>query len=168
MSAIIRTTSATVLALGISALVLGGSSAAQAQPAAPTSAVVPTSEAVMVGCNAGDWRGDAVVSWSWDDHRFTAEVLRYKIRESPWESGGNRANVNLGLDILGGSGWTDEGWVRSPDAMKQDNQWHDLGLAFPARQVPLQVETSVEFIFDRSGQSDPRCQASFITAPNAR
>jgi hypothetical protein len=128
----------------------------------------PAWSTTEVSCDAANFRGTAEVKWRWRDDgsdwkAFDARMVRYKIDKLQGQSGGNKANINLGLDTYyNGNEHTGYGWLNSPDAMKQDGQWHSdtiLGKSGHTSRLDGSAKASVEFIFDRSG-TDPRCLAA--------
>ncbi|MGK9149422.1 hypothetical protein KXS11_17435 [Plantibacter flavus] len=139
------------LAVCAAALTVPLVTGAAAQPGSETMA---SSGTRTLTCTAhsgtGVGTGTAEVSWytAGSDRIVTVERYRITYDGAPH---GNSANINLGLNN-GSSTWS-----YSPDSMKQDGQWHDLDL----RGVQASTHTAtVEFIFDASVGSDPRCFAS--------
>lgn len=85
--------------------------------------------------------------------------VQYRISHS---GSGSKANVNIGMRLwnnaAGTGASTVTGNVNSPDAMKQDGVWHDLGLKID-KDVGFDVKRaglSTQFIFDISG-ADSSC-----------
>lgn len=129
----------------------------------------------QITCSNGNFKGEAVVRMhrrnvtvgSLSQQRWTAEILRYKITRFNGQSGGNKANVNLRLETWNwkSGNHRDHAWAKSPDAMRQDGQWHNLSMyregangdttSYPPEMS--QAEITVQFVFDKSG-SDPNCE----------
>jgi hypothetical protein len=148
-----RLLAATVLA----AVVLSGSTVAAAAPPTPATGTKPMLNEVVhretVACTAQrrwydttNYRGTADIEMTMSDDTVTVTVLNYMIT-TPRKNPGNKANINV--EAHGSSGAKSK--AKSPDAMKQDEQWHDL---FLSTQVPRGTRTTdsytgrVHFVFD--------------------
>lgn len=121
-----------------------------------------------VTCSAGNFKGEANISWASDGSRTRVEIQSYRITRLNGQAGGDKANINISAE----SYW--ENWLMwdyrwdthySPDRMIQDGRWHTYGAGLVANSHPmlgpLRTPTNIEFIFDKSG-SDPRCTTSTI------
>ena len=90
-------------------------------------------------------------------------AMDYKITKLNGQSGGNKANLNMGHSKVPMLGW--ENQIKSNDDLKQDGQWHQLSkiLAkyFNGRD---NIEVGFEFIFDKSG-ADPSCNVYKVLNP---
>lgn len=113
-------------------------------------------------CRVGNFIG--VVEGTAGDHFQIGkwvQTKRYKITRINGQSGGNKANVNLNAGKA--PSFRRGNMANSPDRMIQDGNWHDLSLSrmlFAERNA--KVETSYEFVFDRSGR-DPRCWTEVLS-----
>jgi hypothetical protein len=171
-----RLLAATVLA----AVVLSGSTVAAAAPPTPATGTRPMLNEVVhkatVKCTVlgnGYYHGTADITVTMSDDTVTVTVRRYRIT-APGEDAGNKANINV--EAHGSSGAKSK--AKSPDAMKQDEQWHDL---FLSTQVPRGTRTtdsyegSVQFVFDENWwtnwwhgpDSDPSCTPDPVVFPRS-
>ena len=174
MRSISRASAAVTAASATAVLVVGAALPASAAPRADeaTGPVGPTtvvdSGAYTAYCDSwGEWGGVSYLERSGTaDLRWELRVDaagtkyrqlfidRYKIYVEGG-SHGNSANINVHTKWGGGK---ESYW--SPDSMRQDNQWHDLGATLWApEQTGSTYNDAVEFIFDYSGASDPNCWA---------
>lgn len=111
--------------------------------------------AITAECRAGDFQGWVELSAFRHDNIIGYTVNKYKILyngKSDNETLGHNANINAFA-----SSQTSQ-TVHSPDAMKQDNNWRQLGLTgLAVANAQGTITGNVEFIFDRSNGSDPKC-----------
>mgnify|MGYP001041812262 CR=1 FL=1 len=120
-----------------------------ALPAQSDSAKMP-SYPFSLSCSKDGFRGEARGHYyNYGQNGRSVYVDQYRILNADPDR--NKANVNTTIANASGGGSKS---FKSPDSMKQDGQWHDLGdfwhSPWPATQV------RVEFVFDKKG-GDPRC-----------
>ena len=124
------------------------------------------------------YKGTADIAVTVSDDTVTVTVLRYMITRSKtaidYDSERNKANINV--EVHGSSGAKSK--AKSPDAMIQDGEWHDL---FLSTQVPRGTRTtdsyegSVQFVFDENWwtnwwhgpDSDPSCTPDPVVFPRS-
>ena len=112
-----------------------------------------------VGCNGGDFGGRAMGVYTIDPKTRTvsAHIQKYKIFKFKNQSGGNKANLNMGMSH---SSTSTAMTVYSADNLKQDDYWREVSLSKSMIWVPgYPMSFGIEFVFDKSG-IDPKCKAS--------
>jgi len=123
-----------------------------ALPAQSDSAKMP-SYPFSLSCSKDNFTGEVRGHYyNYGSNGRSVYVDQYKITKRNGQSGGNKANVNTTIADANGGGSKS---FKSPDSMKQDGQWHDLGDFWHSPWTATQVR--VEFVFDKSGK-DPRCE----------
>ena len=117
----------------------------------------------VIGCNGGDFGGRAMGVYTIDPKTRTvsAHIQKYKIFKFKNQSGGNKANLNMGMSH---SSTSTAMTVYSADNLKQDDYWREVSLSRWLPQVPgYPISVGIEFVFDKSGK-DPKCKASTVLA----
>lgn len=121
---------------------------------ATTSAASPkaTIEWYCSPSNNSNFRGHVVGHTVVGNGGSYFQVEKYKIQRFNGQSGGSKANLNIYMGHNSDFHFTGH----SPDALKQDGQWHNLNLRvnYPGRASAVKFK----FIFDKSG-SDPSCES---------
>lgn len=104
-------------------------------------------------CSVGNFQGFVDGEYGITATGRYIQTARYKIVRKNGQQGGNKANLNLHLNLKGSTRPYDK--LKSPDSLIQDGQWHTLVLGRNTR-VREALEFKYEFIFDKSG-IDPSC-----------
>ena len=116
-----------------------------------------------LSCNNGNFSGRALGIYTIDPNTraISAHIQKYIITRHGTQSGGNKANLNMGMSH---SSNTTGMSVYSADNLKQDNYWREVSLSRWLPQVPgYPISVGIEFVFDKSGK-DPKCKASTVLA----
>lgn len=131
--------------------------------AAPAPASYPRGGDVVVTCTytGGLFHatGEVHLVWNGSDAsgKTTVSLEEYRITAggAPY---GDKANIDLGVAQNGGA----TRWIHSPDSMKQDGQWHSLGIWQDLSASPSidDLVATVEFTFDESVGYDHSCSVS--------
>lgn len=112
-----------------------------------------------IGCSNGKFSGSAYGINTFDSKTNTVSthIKKYKITREWNQSGGNKANLNLGMT----HSTTSNGMsVYSADNLRQDDFWREVSLSKSMIWVPgYPMSFGIEFVFDKSG-IDPKCKAS--------
>lgn len=151
----INTLSKTVLVAHLALALSAHASMANASDTKNNTQVRFDGRATTAECRAGDFQGWVELSAFRHDNIVGYTVNKYKILysgKSDNETLGHKANINAFA-----SSQTSQ-TVHSPDAMKQDNNWRQPGLTgLAVANAQGTITGNVEFIFDRSNGSDPKC-----------
>lgn len=111
--------------------------------------------AVTADCRSGDFQGWVELSAFRHDNIVGYTVDKYKILysgKSDHDILGHSANINAFISSQSSQ------TAHSPDAMKQDNNWRQLGLTgLAVANAQGKITGNVQFVFDRSNGSDPKC-----------
>ncbi|WP_397458414.1 hypothetical protein AB3464_27515 [Pseudomonas asplenii] len=118
----------------------------------------------LVGLNNGYGELRANVNFVREQnyYLFYVDTVSYRFIPANGRTKGN-INFRIGKEDTNGTNWGS--WYKSPDAMIQDGQWHNLVVSknWPTNRRGL---FEVEFIYDRSGDPDAKCKDSrFFQSP---